>query len=203
MMKKAFGVLALLLLVGAPAVQATVITPDDFGGPYCLSPAFGAAACGITTEYEDGGVIFDGDVAVFDDGVNAWGGINAVNVVDLVSPVNGLFVVPGTAMLAVTDFLSVEIGFAAVGSLLLEAFDINGVLLGSSFNDDGIGPHGRTLATLSLAGIHSFRVSGADTWGMDQIEFGELTAVPEPSTVILIGAGLVCLAVRRRRRSAQ
>jgi hypothetical protein len=192
--------LAAVMLLGVASAHAAVITPNDFGGPYCASPAFGPAVCGITNQYKDGGVVFNGLVAVFSDPPNAWGGINGSGIVDLVSPVSAYFVVPGTTGLATTDFLSVEIGFSAIGSLLLQAYDINGVLLGSTLNDDGTGPNGRTLATLSLAGIHSFTVSGLDTWGMNQIEVGTLTGVPEPSTVVLIGAGLLGLAALRRRR---
>ena len=203
-MVKRLRLVALVLMAGVAltgSAQATIITPDSFGGPFCLSSPFGSAACGITTEYAAGGLVFDGAVAVFDDPPHAWGGINGTNVVDLISPVGGYFVMPSSSIFATTGFLSVEIGDAAVGSLLLSVFDVNGNLLGSSLNDDGFGPNGRTLATLSLPGMHSFVISGTDTWGMNQIEFSELVAVPEPTTLVLLGGGLVGLVARRRRRS--
>ncbi len=70
-----------------------------------------------------------------------------------------------------------------MGSLTLEAFNLAGVLIGSTTNGEATGPHGRTLATLDVPGIHSFRVSGSDTWGMDQIEFGALTDPPSVLTL--------------------
>lgn len=199
------GLVVGLALVSGSA-QAIVITPDSLGGPYCTSPAFGAATCGITTQYSGGGLVFDGKVAVFSDPPNAWGGINGLGNLDLISPVNGFFVMPGTSINAVVGSLSVEIGFAAVGSLLLEVFDVNGGLLGSIPNGAALGPHGRTLATLILPGIHSFRVSGGDTWGMNQIEFDALipapdAEVPEPGTLLLLGSGITGLALRRRRKA--
>jgi hypothetical protein len=172
-------VIIFLFFASAPAsvLRAGIVTPDDIGGPYCVSPAFGSAACGITNEYEDSGIVFDGRVAVFNDPPNAWGGISGTGIVDLVSSINGHLVLPGTSTLAVTDFLSVEIGFSGEGSLLFEVFDVHGFLLASTLNDDGIGPHDRTLATLKVPGIHSFRVSGLDSWGMNQIEYGNLPIV--------------------------
>jgi hypothetical protein len=137
---KRLRLVALVLMAAAAlagSAQATIITPDSFGGPFCLSSAFGSATCGITTEYAAGGLVFDGAVAVFNDPPDAWGGINGTNVVDLISPVGGYFVMPSSSIFATTGFLSVEIGNAAVGSLLLSVFDVNGSLLGSSLNDDG------------------------------------------------------------------
>jgi hypothetical protein len=60
----------ILILLAAVAVQAAIVTPDSFGGPYCSSPAFGAASCSITDQYKDGGILFSQNgvgTAVFSD----------------------------------------------------------------------------------------------------------------------------------------
>src|ERR1700688_1354781 len=82
-----------------------ILTPTSFGGPYCLSPTSGAAACSITTQYDSGGVVFSsgaGTATFLDGGVTpAWGGINA-DIVDLLSPVDVQIVVPSTTTQGVT-----------------------------------------------------------------------------------------------------
>ncbi len=186
------------LLLAVSAFGNTVVTPDSDGGPYCLSPAFGAAACAITTQYSASGVVFSTPVgtAVFNDPPHAWGGINGLGDVDLLAPVD-------VTILGTTNFLSVEAGFAADGSLLLTAYDSLGNVIGTRVNGlDGLGPNGRTLMTLSLAGIHSFSVStpGQDTFGVDQIELGQISNVPEPGSLMLFGSGLVGLAGVVRRK---
>lgn len=83
---------------------------------------------------------------------------------------------------------------------------MNRVLLGSTVNDDGLGPHDRTLMTLSIPGITFFSVSspGGNTLGVDQLDFngGELSTVPEPGTLLLLGPSLIGLVGygRTRRR---
>ena len=196
---------AMLFFMVVCASAATIITPDSFGGPFCLSPAFGPAACALSDEYKDGGLHFSWNVgtAVFEDPPYAWGGINGNNVVDLISPVNGWIVMPGTLSPGAVSYISVEAGWAAAGSLTLDVYDIYGNLLGSRVNGlDGTGPHGRTLITLSIPGIHFFSVYGGDTFGVDQIELGEITPagapIPEPGTFALLCAGLGSLILFRR-----
>lgn len=165
-----------------------IVTPDSISNPP-VSPAFGAVIANglITDQYVGFGLLFGpARVAIFSDPPNAWGGVNGNGNVDLISPVEASLVKPGNkAIPAITSHLSVEIGFAAVGSLTLEAFNLAGVLIGSTQNGNDLGPHGRTLATLDVEGIHSFRVSGLDTWGMDQVHFGDL--VDPPSVLTLSG----------------
>jgi len=168
-------------VVSAPG---SIVTPDSILRPpplCCLVPD-----SRVTDQYKSVGLLFGPTPAgIFNDGggTAAWAGVNRNNVLDLISPVEVSFVMPGTNKPATTKHLSVEVGFAAVGSILLEAFGAGGVLLGSTANDDGIGPHGRTLATLNLDGISSLRVSGNDTWGIDQIEYGELIDPPDVLTL--------------------
>ena len=167
------------LVVGATATVAIAATisfsPSSIDTTGKVSPAFGAATYVVTNDYDAFGVHFsDGgvDTAIFSDPPLAWGGVNGGGVVDLIEPVQGKIVVPGTGGSAgQTTSLSVEGGFAAVGSLLLEIFDCDGNLIGSTVNDDGTGPNGRTLMTLAMPGIASFHVStpGSDTFGVDSI----------------------------------
>jgi hypothetical protein len=132
----------------------------------------------ITTQYDAFGVHFSDVVntAIFNDPPLAWGGVNNSGIVDLIAPVNGKIVLPGTGGTpGSTSSLSVEGGNAATGNLLLEVFDCDGNLIGSTINDDGIGPNGRKLMTLSIPGMSSFRVStpAVDTFGVDSIALEE------------------------------
>jgi hypothetical protein len=164
-----------------PLIPAGLVTPTSIAHPPRTSPAFGPLAAGglVTDQYRSLGLLFGPTrVAIFDDPPRAFAGVNSQGIVDLLSPVEASFVLPGTSTRASTNRLSVEVGISDVGSILLEAFGASGTLLGSTTNDDGIGPHGRTLATLALDGIVSFRVSNKvpgddDAWGINQIEFGD------------------------------
>lgn len=193
-----------LLSLSAHAAQAAIVKPADAAVP--VSPPFGAVVPGglVTNQYNPFGVNFSTPAAVFSDPPLAWSGVNASNIVDLLTAMNVFFTLPNSLTDAVTNQLSVEAGNSAVGNLLLEAFDINGALLGSTINDDGIGPAGRTLATLNIPGMHSFRIStpARDSFGMNQIEFGDLVPVgqvPVPATLALALFGLV--ALRRAKKA--
>lgn len=204
-MKLSLFAAAALAVIGCTSAQAAIVKPGDVAVP--VSPAFGAVAPGglVTNQYNGLGVNFSTPVAIFSDPPLAWSGVNSSNIVDILSPVGGFFTLPGTGTLATTGFLSVEAGNAGVGNLLLEAFDLGGILLGSTVNDDGLGPAGRTLLTLTLPGIHSFRVTTPvrDLFGVNQIEFGTLVGrgtIPEPSTIALMLAALALASATRQRR---
>jgi hypothetical protein len=178
-----------------PPGQVGLVTPDSilFPPPHLSQPFQPLAPGGlVTNQYSGLGLLFGPrSTAIFNDPPFAWAGVNPnTTVVDLLSPVQVAFVLPGTNRAATTNHLSLEVGFAPVGSVLLQAFSTSGALLGTTINDDGIGPHGRTLATLDIPGIQSFLVSGNDTWGIDQIMFGDLlepggqAGSPGASTVI-------------------
>jgi hypothetical protein len=180
----------LLYLAFLPLAFADVTTtPTSFGGPYCLSPTFGVAACSITTQYANGGVVFTtGAVtgtATFPDGgvLFTWGGISATGIVDLLSPVDAQIVVPGTTSQGVTSKVSVEAGFASSGNLLLSVFDTSHRLIASRVNGlDGLGPNGRSLITIATPGIAFFEVSTSnqDTFGVNQITIGEVSSAAPP-----------------------
>jgi len=116
--------LTALTLTFASSAHAGTITPDLVVVP--VSPAFGTVAAGgrVTDQFKAFGVIFSDGVAtaIFDDPPLAFGGVNLAGTVDLVTPVNGF-----------------EAGVAGQGNLLLQVFDVNRLLLGSTVNDDGLG----------------------------------------------------------------
>jgi hypothetical protein len=173
-------------VVIAQQVGDIIFTPDSISlGPGDVSPPFGTMTRAFTTEYQDFGVVFGtipaGDVptAIFSDPPDAWGGVNTGGVVDLLTPIVGAIVLPGTTTIATTSFLRVEGGYADVGNLLLEVFDSNGNLLGSTTNDDGTGTYGRTLMILSIPGISYFRIStpAEDAFGVNEIQLNTPTAI--------------------------
>jgi hypothetical protein len=211
---------ALVFLCLGTTAQAVTVLPNSVSPEPPVSPAFSNPVAGgiITNQYKQFGLMFGPDpVAIFTDSVgpprvDAWGGVNASNIIDLISPVSGFFVLPNTTTPALTAFVSVEVGYIPnVDDVKLEVFDANGNLLASSFADDGIGPHDnggsggehRYLATVFADGIHSFLVTGTtNTWGMDQIAFcSDLKPVPVPPTALLLGSGLLGLVGLRFRRN--
>ena len=121
---------------------------------------------------------------------------------DLVTDVDGAIVGLGTTTQARTSYLSIEAGYAADGSLLLEVFDLNGTLIASVLNGPPAGPHGRTTMTIDRGGVYDiafFRVSGNDSYGVNQVDM-EQPVIPVPGALLLggIGAGLVAHLRRRR-----
>lgn len=214
---------ALLALSASVTLADTTVTPADGIPPVAVSPAFGVPVIGgiATTQYAHLGLILSDrgaagpsvQTAVFSDPPLAWGGVNGLGGdIDLLSPVDGRFVLPSSMIDALTDMVEVEVGFASPGTLTLYVYGSNGSLLDSRVNGlDGLGPNGRHLIKISRSNkdIASFRVAGNDTWGMNQITFGDLVRsggpvgpeVPEPGTLaMLVGSGLAGGVVFLRRR---
>ena len=193
-----------LLVFGANANAALIThSAQDWTGP--ITPAFGGVvAGGVVGDFFIGSGVdytFGNAEAVFSDPPSALCGLNGAGGCDLVSDVDGRIVVAGTLDLGVTSLLTVEAGFAAAGSLLLEVFDINNVLIATAVNGLPLGPEGRTTLTVDRGGLFDiafFRVSGADTYGVNTVTLEGPRAVPEPAIVGLLGLGLLGLALRRR-----
>lgn len=172
------------------AFPVHTILPTSAGGPYCVSPAFGAATCNVTTQQKAAGLIFGVavpgqfaaiPVATFLDGgvTPAWAGVNGGGNLDLITQVNAQIVIPGTTTPGITDFIEVEAGLAASGVLRLNAYDIHGNLLGSQ-PMTGVGPHGRRIADIGAAGIAYivvFTTNPADPFGVNEYDLDDITAL--------------------------
>ena len=183
--------------------------PNDMVPPVVKTPAFGILAVGgiVGTAGIDFGVDYSygGIEGIFDNGggdEGVIGGINAGNILDLLTDVDGAIVGLGTTTPARTSYLSIEAGHAEDGSLLLEVFNKNGTLITSVLNSPPLGPHGRSTMTIDRGGVYDiayFRVSGNDTYGVNQVDM-EQPVIPAPGAILLgsIGVGFVSWLRRRR-----
>jgi PEP-CTERM motif len=131
---------------------------------------------------------------------------------------------PTTGVNSTTNHLSVEFVGPGGGTGFLYAMTPEGGILGSTFANDGVGPHGGHLATLDINGIGLFAAwSIADgsagpmatnqVWGLSLVDFtggtapppSDGTSTPEPATLALAVGGL-CSAMGvswKRRRNAR
>ena len=105
----------------------------------------------------------------------------------------------GTTTQGLTNYVSVAAGNSDAGSLLLEVFDINNLLLASQSNiSSGISTFG---ITRGLADIAYFRVStpAGDTFGVDEVTIetpiATTTGVPEPASIAVFGLIGMMMAV--------
>jgi hypothetical protein len=105
---------------------------------------------------------------------------------------------------ATTDFVSITgdlIG--SIHTVSFDAFDI----LGNLLDTDGGRDTGGRIYSVAAQLIHEVRFSGVNTptiggsggVGLDDLTFNPVTPVPELSTFLLLGAGLVILGLGGRR----
>ena len=196
-------------LISTSAMAAVIsFTPGSAAVP--VSPAFGSLVSGgaLGTNYKNFGVDFSyGNIeGIFNDGggVLAFGGVNSGGVVDLLTPVDGRIVLPGTLTTGATNFFYAEAGFAEAGSLTLSLFDSSLHFIASVLNGSPLGLNDRTTFSYSGSGVSYFRISGNDTWGADEIRLNTptaISAVPLPPAVLLLGSALFGIGGLGRLRS--
>jgi hypothetical protein len=206
MFKKIALATGLAATVGLPAMAApmvtdatvlatTIITPTPSFGP--LAEAVGAQTAGTGIDFSFGnveGIFLDGG------GVYGFCGINGGGLCDLVTDVDG-------AVVGLAKSVYAEAGFSPLGSLTLSVYDSGMTLLATAVNGAPVGVYGRTTFSIvrPSADIAYFRISGADTYGVNQIVLDGVIggAVPEPATWAMMIGGLALVgASMRRRRTA-
>jgi hypothetical protein len=142
---------------------------------------------------------------------NIIGGTSASGVLDYNAPITiSFFDLSNTSTFATTDFFKIQGDWFPLGSgqVFATAFGSTGNILGStSDTDDKVFGVSGPVLQFNFAGIHSVTISGNNgTVGFDQLEYGNLTPVPEPATFAMFGLGLCGLVmlrhgVRSRKRS--
>ena len=194
---------SLAFSLAAAAQAATVITFEEL--PIGLTAMVNApgsavpAASQLTNQYlASNGVSFTAlaeYAALVDHGIgnptasnpNVIGGTTSDGRLDYNAPITiAFFDVTNTSVKAVTDAFKIQGDWypLGLGQVFATAYGAAGNLLGSTSDMDNkvFGVSGPVLE-FTFAGIHSVVISGDNgTVGFDQLEYGALTAVPEPET---------------------
>ncbi len=132
-----------------------------------------------------------------------------VGTVTFVSPLN-------SNIPAVTSFVTISNnglnnfdGLGWFNGIQFKAFDISGAVLDTATVAATAKPNGRPISTIQLngLGIHSVQLTLIDSVNgsnalapTDDWKFGTLTAVPEPSSAIVIGASFLLISFIRVSR---
>ncbi|MDP2825172.1 MAG: PEPxxWA-CTERM sorting domain-containing protein [Sulfuritalea sp.] len=142
---------------------------------------------------------------------NIIGGTAANGQLSYNAPITiSFFDTANTSVKAVTSSFKIQGDWYPLGwgSVFATAYGVAGNVLGSTSDTDNkvYGVSGPVLEFNNIAGIHSVVISGDNgTVGFDNLQYGVLTAVPEPGTyaLMLAGLGLVGALARRRKASQQ
>ena len=136
---------------------------------------------------------------------NVIGGVDSNGVLNYTAPITiSFFDVTDTSVKAVTNAFKIQgdwypLGF---GSVFATAYGAAGNILGSTSDTDNkiYGVSGPVLQ-FNFAGIHSVVISGDQgSVAFDQLEYGPLTAVPEPGTWEMLAASFGLVNSWRRCR---
>lgn len=135
---------------------------------------------------------------------NIIGGTNLSGGLDYNAPITiSFFDLSNPAIFATTDLFKIQGDWVPLGSgaVFATAFGASGNILGStSDTDDKVRGVSGPVLQFNFTGIHSVTISGNNgTVGFDQLEYGNLTPVPEPSTFAMLGLGLCGLVMSRHR----
>lgn len=137
---------------------------------------------------------------------NIIGGTTANGELSYSNPITiSFFDTANTSVKSATSFFKIQGDWYPLGSgsVFATAYDFTGNVLGSTGDTDNkiFGVSGPVLQ-FNIAGIHSVVISGdSGTVGFDNLEYGVLSAVPEPKTygMMLVGLGLLGIVARRRK----
>lgn len=232
------GAAVAALAFGSNAVAGPISVGSLTGGPPLLNSLEPGMPINsenlVTTQFRNAGL----DNTVFQNlAVSAMASVNGVTAfVPAVNNGNGAYNLdfggfvgfqvvkptPGSTASPTTNYVSVEFIGDHPGDGFLYAMTPTGGILGGTMADDGIGPNGGRLATLTFEGIGMFAAwsmfdQGSssrldalqNTWGIAAIAIdsafppiGGGTNTPEPATLSLAGlgiAGALSAAWKRRR----